>query len=171
MIEELLAKEHSKTNAIKIVQFIGDSASRFAQLVSLLTSSNQRLVQRASWPLSLVIEKQPELIYPHLGKLLLVLDTKPHVAFKRNLYRLLRGMEGIPEKHHASILTHCFNDITDSSQPAAVRAFAIHIMGKLCRLYPELKNELDILLPPLTDHDLPSIRSSANNVLKQIHKK
>ena len=129
------------------------------------------MVQRASWPLSYVVANSPELVYPYLGRLIAMLDQPLHDAYKRNVFRLLRGMKNIPEQHHAELIDRCMHAITNVREPAAVRAFAIHIMGKLAQLYPELSGELLMILEPLTSHELPSIRSSATNVTKQIHKK
>lgn len=169
-IEQSLLKEHSKANTLAIVKYIGSDKKLFRELVELLQSDNQRLVQRASWPLSLVAEQTPEMVYQHLPVLLRLLNQPLHVAYKRNLFRLLRGMKTIPEKHHSEVIGYCMRAITNIHDPAAVRAFAIHVMGKLLLVYPELANELSILLEPLTDHELPSVRSSAKHVLKQIAK-
>lgn len=169
-IKDSLLREHSKPNTLAIVHYIGNDASLFKQLVTLLQSDNQRLVQRASWPLSYIVENNPELVYPHLPVLLKLLDEPLHIAYKRNMFRLLRGMQTIPEKHHSQVIDYCIRAITNMNDPAAVRAFAIHVMGKLFTVYPELGNELKIMLQPLTDHELPSIRSSATHVLKQIAK-
>ncbi|MES2691321.1 MAG: hypothetical protein V4658_13010 [Bacteroidota bacterium] len=169
-IKESLLREHSKSNTLVIVHYIGNDASLFKQLIALLQSDNQRLVQRASWPLSLIVENNPELVYPHLPLLLKLLDKPLHVAYKRNMFRLLRGMKAIPEKYHAQVIDLCMRAIPNINDAAAVRAFAIHVTGNLVSIYPELANELGILLEPLAGHELPSIRSSAKHVLKQIAK-
>lgn len=169
-IKEALLREHSKPNTLAIVNYIANDAALFKELVMLLQSDNQRLVQRASWPLSYIVENNPGLVYPHMPLLLKLLDNPMHVAYKRNMFRLLRGMKTIPEKFHSQVIDHCMRAIPNINDAAAVRAFAIHIMGKLFVTYPELANELNVLLEPLTDHELPSIRSSANHVLKQIAK-
>lgn len=167
-IREALEREHSKRNTMAIVTYIGHDPKRFATLVSLFGTNDHRLVQRAAWPLSYVAEHHPELVYPHLGVLLERLDEPLHDAYKRNVFRLLRGMKDIPEEFHARIIDACMKDISNSGNPAAIRAFAIHIMGNMLKPYPDLANELALLLEPLLHHELASLRSSARNVLKQI---
>jgi len=48
---EILA-EHSKAQAAKIVEWIGDSQQRFDELVKLFLHDEYKVMQRAGWPLS-----------------------------------------------------------------------------------------------------------------------
>jgi hypothetical protein len=169
-LREALTKEHSKRNTEAIVNYIGNDAALFRQLIDIIKTEDYRLVQRASWVLSYVVAKTPELIYPHLGMLLKLLNKPHHDAYKRNVFRLLRNMSTIPEKHHAEVIDHCMTAIPDVAQPAAIRTFAIHVMGKMARIYPELCGELSMIAEPLTEHEMPSIRSGAKHLMKQISK-
>ncbi len=169
-IREALVKEHSKRNTMAIVDFIGEDKERFAELIDVFNTSDYRLVQRAAWPISYIAERAPGLLSPHWKTLFKLIDTNPHPAYKRNLLRTLRMMDEIPTFIHSKVIDVCFQAIPSVHEPAAVRAFAIHIMGKLCKVYPELANELSMMLEVLTDHELPSIRSSARNVLKMLSK-
>jgi hypothetical protein len=169
-IQEALVREHSKTNTLAIVSYIGQDKKLFKELIDVFKSGDHLLIQRAAWPLGLMADKNPQLVYPHLGVLLKWLDKPLHDAYTRNVFRLLRSMDEIPEKHHGIIIDHCMSAMTNMYKAAAIRAFAIHIMGKMLIPYPELSNELRLVLEPLSSHELASIRSSAKHVLKQIAK-
>ena len=169
-IREALVKEHSKRNTLAIVEFIGDDKKRFTELMNVFSTGDYRLVQRAAWPISYIAEQAPGLLTPHWKTLFKLIDTNPHPAYKRNLLRTLRMMDEIPTTIHSKVIDVCFKAIPNVHEPAAVRAFAIHIMGKLCKVYPEFSSELSMLLEVLVDHELPSIRSSAKNVLKILSK-
>ena len=77
-------------------------------------------------------------------------------------------MPNIPKKHHAVIIDACFNAIANPNEPGAVRAFAMLTINKLTPQYPELNNELSVLLEPLVHHQLPSVSRTAYKILRQI---
>lgn len=169
-IKQALEHEHSKRTTMAIVNYISANPKAISELMDCLLDNNIHLVQRASWPLSYIAEHQPLLIVPYLPKLIQQLATSKHAAYKRNVYRTLRILPELPENIHAALIDHCIHDISDHTNPAAVRAFAIHIMGRLAKWYPDLRNELQLVLEPLVEHEFPSIKSSARNILKQLHK-
>lgn len=170
MIATLLRKEHSKGNTMVIVEYIGDDPAKLKELISIFTTSDDRLIQRAAWPLSYIAEKHPKLIVPHLGVLLQLLNQPLHAAFRRNVFRFLRLMPQIPKKHHAAVIEACLNVIPKQQEPGAVRAFAMYTMGNMFKQYPELSNELLIILEPLVNHQLPSVRNTAIKMLRLINK-
>lgn len=168
MITILLNKEHSKRNTLAIIDYIGDDPAKLKELIAIFKTNDHRLIQRAAWPLSYIAEKHPELITPHLGELLKLLKQPLHVAFRRNLFRLLRLMPDTPKKHHGVIIDACFNAMANPNEPGAVRAFAMQTINKLTPQYPELNNELRVILEPLVHHQLPSVRHTASKILHQI---
>lgn len=169
-IQAALLKEHSKRNTEAIVAYIGDDAARFKELIQVFSLPEYRLVQRASWPLSYIVARHPQLLSPYWDTLFALLKQQPHPAFKRNLLRTIRELPVIPEQQHSRVIDVCMDAITNMHEPAAIRVFAIYIMGKLCKTYPELGNELMLMLEPLMEDSLPSLRASARKVLSQIKK-
>ena len=63
-IRQALTAEHSKRQTIAIVEFIGDDARRFAELMKIFFAGEYRLTQRAAWTLNSCAERRPELIRP-----------------------------------------------------------------------------------------------------------
>ena len=49
-IREALLEVHSKEQASKITNYVGDDRKRFAELMDYLCGPNYRLSQRAAWP-------------------------------------------------------------------------------------------------------------------------
>lgn len=169
-IREALTREHSKRNTTAIVNYIGQNEERFAELMTIFKTADYRLIQRAAWPVSYIAETDASLLLPYWKELFEIAQTQVHPSFKRNLLRTLRVLDTIPQNIHSEVIEMCMQVIPDGNEPAAVRAFAIHIMGKLLAHYPEFAGELSALLEPLLQHDLPSIRSSSKHVLKLVSK-
>ena len=75
-IKAALAKEHSKKQCDKIVQYIGSNKERFAELMDLFFNSEYRIVQRAAWPMSYCVRNHPQLIAPYFKPLINNLQKK-----------------------------------------------------------------------------------------------
>ena len=71
-IKELLEAEHSKVQTMQIVDYIGEENEKFEALMQLFFNDDWILNQRASWPIPLIVERCPELIYPYLKSYLQV---------------------------------------------------------------------------------------------------
>ena len=77
----------------------------------------------------------------------------------------------MPKKTESFILDKCFEYIKNPSEAIAVRAFAITVVFNIAKPYPELLNELVIVLNHLSEtEDGPGIRSRVKNTIKAIHK-
>ena len=69
-LQKEILKEHSKAQAHKLAGYVGNNPSRFKFLVEVYLAGPYRVTQRAAWPLSICAERHPDLIIPHLKKLL-----------------------------------------------------------------------------------------------------
>jgi hypothetical protein len=166
-LRETLLAEHSKAQKIKIVNWIGNNQQRFDELFSLFLSDEYRVVQRAAWPLSFAVIAYPQLIKKHFSKLLKNLD-KPniHDAVKRNTVRLLQDID-MPEKHHGTILNRCFEYINSPLEKVAIKAFSLTILQKLCRQYPDIKQELITIIESQWPYETAAFKSRARKLLKE----
>lgn len=61
-IRRALMAEHSKRRTMAVVEYIGDDARRFAELMKLFFAGEYRLAHRAAWPMNYCAERHPELI-------------------------------------------------------------------------------------------------------------
>ncbi|HEY5823305.1 MAG TPA: hypothetical protein VIT44_03005 [Cyclobacteriaceae bacterium] len=165
---DLILKEHSKAQKDKIVRYVGNDAKRFAELVALFFKGPYRVTQRASWPLSSIVEKHPALVKPHLKKILQnVMKSGQHDAVKRNTLRLLQYIE-IPKSLQGIAVDVCFQLLTDRKEPVAIHAFAITVLTTLARQEPDLKNELIPLIEEQLPYSSPAFVSRAKRALKEL---
>jgi hypothetical protein len=165
-IHQLLKEEHSKKQTDRIVRYIGDDKTRFAELIELFFQGEYRITQRAAWPLSYCVRAHPELILPYFKRLLDNLGRKDiHVAVIRNTVRLLQDVD-IPRRYHGRVMSTCFDFLQSTETPIAVKAFSLTILGDLAAVYPDIRSELKLIIEEQWDRSTPAFRSRARAALK-----
>ena len=169
-LREEILKEHSKRQTTKIIKWVGTDQKKFDQLVALFLKGEYRVTQRAGWPLSFIAIDQPQMIKKHLKKLLLNLRTPDlHNAVIRNTLRLLQFIK-IPKPLHGLSAEICFDLLNDKKQPVAIHVFAMTVLGNFCKYYPELKQELKLVIEERIPYGTAGFRSRGTRVLKEINK-
>jgi hypothetical protein len=168
IIKDALLAEHSKAQCTKIVAYIGNNQIRFDELFKLFTSTEYRLVQRASWPVSYCVIAHPILIKKHWATLINNL-SKPntHEAVKRNTLRFLEDIE-IPKKYHGQLMDYCFTFLNTPTEPIAVKCFAMTVLHNLAKIYPEICTELKVSIEELLPYASAGIKSRATKILKNL---
>lgn len=163
-----LLKEHSKAQRNRIVEFIGTDKARFRELVNLFTSSTYRITQRAAWPLSYCAEQHPDLIKPHLKKLIHNLK-QPGLpdAVKRNTVRLLQFIP-IPRSLQGTTTHVCFDLLKNRKEAIAIRVFAMTVLANIAKEQPELKSELKIIIEDNMPYGSAGFVSRGRKILKEL---
>lgn len=122
-IRDALLEVHSKEQATKISDYVGNDPVRFAELMKYLLGPVYRLSQRAAWPVSYCIERHPELVKPYFNVLIKQLERDDaHVAVKRNVARLFQFVN-IPKRYQGRVFDACYNLLADPAETVAVRVF------------------------------------------------
>jgi hypothetical protein len=156
---------HSKAQTNKIVKWVGHSQARFDELMNLFLNEEYRIIQRAGWPLSFIVEEHPDLIQKHLKKLIDNL-SKPKIpeAVIRNSIRILQFVE-IPAKYHGKIIDLCINYLRDNNTPAAIKAYSLIILKKFSILYQDIRQEIKTIIEDRWDIESPAFHVQARRFL------
>jgi len=110
----------------------------------------------------------PELISPHLAKLVKNLHNPGiHDSIKRNTVRLLQYID-IPKKFHGEIMDICLRYISSPGEPAAIKAFSLSILQNLSQQYPEIKNEVRLIIEERWPYETGAFHSKARKFLKTL---
>jgi len=167
-LKRAILKEHGRKQAHKIADYCSQSSSRFKSLVDIYLAGPYRVTQRASWPLSICAEERPELIAPHLKKLL-DFTTKPgvHDAVKRNTMRLLQFID-VPKRNHAQVIDLYFSFLQQPKEAVAIRVFAMTSLSRVITDKPDLQKELRIILEDQLPYGTAAFRSRASKLIKKL---
>lgn len=144
-IRDTLLAEHSKSQTMKIVDYIGGDPAKFKELMSHFLGPTYRLSQRAAWAVGDCAEHHPELMKPYFSKLAGQLERDDvHVAVRRNVARMLQFIE-IPKRYQGRVFDACYNLFADPNEPVAVRVFSMTVAAKIAKDDPELLGELRLV--------------------------
>lgn len=167
-LKAALLKEHSKKQCDLITRYIGNNKKRFAELMTIFFKGEYRVTQRAAWPMSYCVRNHPELIKPYFDRILKMLDRKgTHDSVGRNILRLLQDVE-IPKRFHGRIMNTCFEIISSAEKPIAFKAFSLTVLSNLANEYPEIKQELKLVIQERWDYETAAFHSRARKLLKKL---
>jgi hypothetical protein len=166
-LRKAIQKEHSRTQSDKIIEYVGNNPARFKVLVDVFLTGPHRITQRAAWPLSYCVERNPRLITPHLGHILDHLK-KPaiHNAVKRNTVRFLQFID-IPRRYQGKVAATCFQFL-EGKEPVAIKAFSMTVLANIAMHNPELKQEIVMIIEDQLPYGSPAFRGRAKKVLQQL---
>ena len=167
--EELLKYQiQSKEQVLRIAEFAASSEENFTELMDCFLSSNVKLAQRAAWSVSWAAIKNPVIVRPHVGVLVNQLTkTDIHNAVIRNSIRILQDLE-IPAAFHGELLSACFDFIQKRNTPIAIKAFSLNVLFNLSKIYPEIRNELRMIILQNIDYETAAFKSRAKKILAKI---
>ncbi len=166
-LRQELLKEHSKAQAQRIANYIGDDSHLFGELMDLFLNEPYRINQRAAWIVSHCADTYPHLIQPYLKPLIENLQGPIHVAVKRNTVRVLQDIE-IPDNLKGILAEKCFEFLTSNQEPVAVRVFSMTILAHMANKLHDLKKELSIIIEDQMPFASAGFISRGTKVLKQI---
>lgn len=165
---DTLSNEHSKSQTMRIVRWIGNDKQRFKQLMDIFLGTDKRLSQRSAWALSYCAEMHPELILPWLNRLISNLgQPNTHPAIDRNTLRFLQFMD-VPKRFHGQLIHTCFQMLQKADTPIAVRAFAMTVAFNIVQQEPEMARELKLLIEEWLPNASPGEKSRAKRTLKDL---
>jgi hypothetical protein len=167
ILEETL-KEHSKTQRNLIIDYVNGRAEVFAEVMTLFMGNDYRVTQRLSWVVSGCIEKWTYLADDYLPKMIKkLLEPNLHDAYKRNTIRALLYVD-IPENLHGELAEACFRFLGNLNEAVAIKFFAMQMLEKLVKIYPELKEELVMHLEEQMPYESSAFKSKGKKILKNL---
>ena len=170
-LREAILKEHSKAQALKIADWVGNNEKHFALLMHLFLKDEYRVVQRSAWIVSMVADRHPSLLHSHFNAMVKRMEEQNlPVAVKRNVIRILQDIP-IPKKLQGAIMDICFHFLSDPKEAIAVRCFSMTVLANLSKDHREIKNVLNSVVKwALEEKPSAGFRARARKILKEIDK-
>ena len=161
-------------SSIKEADWIAASAIEnpeiFMKLLEYSLCSDEKLAFRASWTLTKVCDKVPEIIYPYLSGIVDSLDKLNNESALRSFLRIisLSDLDKIDNRQHGLLADFCFYVLNSGYSAIAVKAYSMEILYKLSLIYNELANELSTSIRILIEDGSAGIVSRGRTILKKL---
>ena len=147
-----------------------DNPAVINQLFEYSLSTDKRLAFRASWTLSKVCDRFPEIIYPYLEQIVENLNKLDNESTLRSFLRIisLSDLERINTRQQGLLTELCFNKLNSGFSAIAVKAYTMDILYKLSLIYPELANELFTSITVLMEDGSAGITARGRTILRKL---
>jgi 8-oxo-dGTP diphosphatase len=142
----------------------------FNKLLEYSYSKDKKLAFHASWTLTKVCDKFPEIIYPFLPAIIESLDKIDNESAQRSFLRIisLSTIDKLSTKHHGILAEHCFGALKSGYSAIAIKAYSMEILYNLVLKYPELHNELSATINMLEGEGSAGIVARGRMILKKL---
>jgi 8-oxo-dGTP diphosphatase len=142
----------------------------FLKLFEYSLSADKSLSFRASWTLTKVCDRFPEIIYPYLGQIVEILFRMENESTIRSFLRIisLSDLEKISSHQQGLLADFCFSKLNSGSSAIAVKAYSMEILYKLTLIYTELANELSSSISILMEDGSAGITARGRLILKKL---
>ncbi len=169
-LQKMINNMISMQEAEWIAASAGENPVLFQKLIDYSYSPDKKLAFRASWTLSKVCDKFPELIYPHLTKIIEGIDTIDNESTRRSFLRILSmtDLRKISKQHQGILADHCFNALNSGFSAIAIKAYSMEIIYRLALIYPELANELAASINMLQGEGSAGVIARGRIILKKL---
>jgi 8-oxo-dGTP diphosphatase len=160
--------------SMKQAEWIATSAIEnpviFNKLIEYSFSADKKLAFRASWTLTKVCDKFPEMIYPSLPQIIESLNKIDNESVQRSFLRIisLGDINKLSSKQHGLLADHCFTALRSGFSAIAIKAYSMEILYKLAVLYPELANELSASVNLLQGEGSAGIVARGRMILRRL---
>jgi len=159
---------------IKEAEWVAESAIENSEILNKLVeysfSNDKKLAFRASWTLSKVFDKYPDLVIADLPRMIATLDTLSNESVQRSFLRIisLSDLNIISTRQHGILAEHCFKMLRSGFSAIAVKAYSMEIIYKLALVYPELANELSATIKMLEGEGSAGVLARGHIILKKL---
>lgn len=147
-----------------------DNPAIFMKLLEYSGSADKKLAFRASWTLTKVCDRIPELIYPYLPQIVETLGKLNNESTLRSFLRILSlsDLEKISTRQHGLLTDFCFNILNSGNSAIAVKAYSMEILYNLAIIYPELANEFAASIRILMEDGSAGISARGQVIIRKL---
>ncbi len=168
---ELKLVDSSRKLADFLVDDVGNDPERFNEMMQLSMRDVYPISMRAARIVTLVSEKYPELVYPHISKIISELHILNTEGVLRSYLKIITELSYPFNDDQLGILTDmAFNWLTNPKEAIAIRYYSIEILLMVSKKYPEIGNELKSILNELLEDSSSGLKSKSIKVLNYLKK-
>jgi 8-oxo-dGTP diphosphatase len=166
VINNMMSMQEAEWMAISAIE----NPAVFLKLLEYSHSDDRKLAFRASWTLTKVCDKFPEIIDPYLSEIVDALPGFDNEGVQRCFLRILSlsDLKKITDSQHGILADYCFTLLNSGFSAIAIKAYSMEILYRLALIYPELANELSTSIRILMEDGSAGILARGTIILKKL---
>jgi len=164
-----LGKDRSSENRQMWTNYLIKEQVELIHLTELLDAEHP-VGMRFTWLLGHILEENPEQIAPIVSYCFEHRNQWTFPGIKRTLAKML-WLAGVPEEIEGLVVDELFKWILDPKIKVAVKVYGIDALYNMVVKYPDLKEELLIVIDDQLDKNSVAFRARAKKVLKALKQK
>jgi len=150
-----------------VVAEVGHSQERFDELYTLMLSEKEPMAWRIAWVLDYCDENSPGLAQKHIKELVASLGSFVSQGMLRSCLRMISRYK-LDEDDQGIVADLCFDWLHKENVPVAIKVYSMQILADLAMEYPELKQELILLIEDHMDLNSAGFKSRGARILKKL---
>src|SRR5690554_4021672 len=164
-LSQALISKYSRADTDRVVAYVGNNPKRFAELFYCFQNGDKNTAQKAAWSVSYCAEKFPQLVIPYCRAMVDILALPDiHDGIKRNILRTFQYI-AIPVDLEGEVLELCFAFLMNKQEAVAIRVFSMQVLDTLAEKYPEIRNELVVIIEDELPYAKPAFISRGRKIL------
>ncbi|HLO57591.1 MAG TPA: hypothetical protein VK179_02545 [Bacteroidales bacterium] len=172
MIDLSKIKEHLSDSSRKLADLtanmVFDEPSLVIPLLEVAWMDEYPWCQRASRVLWICSEQYPQLLQPHLSKIIRNLADQKSESVRRNFLKLFVDHDfRLKEKDSTMLMDLCF-DYLNGSYSVGVKAYSMVVLYKLTKGIPEIQRELYEIIESQMEEASAGFKSQGMKIMKKI---
>jgi len=156
MLKNQILGVKSKQEATVIASLAMQEKDIYTMLVANCTTVDLKLAQKSAWVISAMFDMQSTYFKFEVNMLWQLLFKNLPSGVERSLIRIVSRFD-VPEEFESAAFDMCMDRLTNANTAIANRAMAFDIAFKLTNKYPELKQELALVIPLLSKLASPGL--------------
>jgi len=169
-LQKMINSMMSMQEAEWVAASAGENPALFRKLLDYSFSADRKLAFRASWTLSKVCDRFPDLINPYLEKIIESINSIDNESVQRSFLRILSLTDAgkISRRHQGILADHCFKALNSGFSAIAIKAYSMEIIYRLALIYPDLAHELAASISLLQGEGSAGVIARGRIILKKL---
>ncbi|BDC98426.1 hypothetical protein [Persicobacter psychrovividus] len=166
---EQIAHRIPKSEITVLAKSINSEPAKIQLLIDAVASPLKTVQFNAIWILRSVYEANPNLLKKDIPLLVGLLKKHPEDVVQRNILAMLQHQKQLPKVVWDDLANICFNALEQNSTPTAIRVFAMDTAFQLLKYFPELVNELIVLVEDHLPVATTGFKNRAGKLLPKLY--
>lgn len=169
-IYQTLDKDRSKPTVLHLLEYIGTDMKKVAELMEIALSEDARMAFRGSWVLAHLADSGVVELEQYIAPSYQALINPVHPSVERGLLKMYAAASSWPEELYGPIVDHMMNLLLDTKAMIAAQALSMIALYKHLQPYPELLDELCLVLEEGMPYGSVGYKAKARQIIKAIKK-